>query len=97
MPDDQDVQAAVGALIPFLSGVPLTARIAGLEYDRQESVQPGTSRASSHHDTQADAQAVGHRYLHNESGGELITQGRVGRIRDKTTVPRGHDPYPPKR
>jgi hypothetical protein len=58
--------------------------------------KPGASRASSHHGTQAEAQAAGHGYLHNEGGGELITQGRDGRIRDKTTVPPGHDPYPPK-
>lgn len=58
--------------------------------------KPGASRASSHHDTQADAQAAGRRYLRNEGGGELSTQGRDGRIRDKDTVPPGNDPYPPK-
>jgi hypothetical protein len=58
--------------------------------------KPGASRASSHHDTQAEAQSAAHRYLHNEGGGELVTQGRDGRIRDKSTVPPGHDPYPPK-
>lgn len=57
---------------------------------------PGASRASSHHDTQAEAQAAARRYLHNEGGGELVTQGRDGRIRDKDTVRPGHDPYPPK-
>jgi hypothetical protein len=57
--------------------------------------KPGASRASSHHQTQADAQVAARRYLHNEGGGELITQGRDGRIRDKDTVPPGHDPYPP--
>jgi hypothetical protein len=34
--------------------------------------KPGASRASSHHDTQAEAQAAAHRYLHNEGGGERI-------------------------
>lgn len=58
--------------------------------------KPGASRASSHHDTQAEAQAAGHRSLDNEGGGELITQGRDGQIRDKSTVPPGHDPYPPR-
>ncbi|MGH2964022.1 MAG: DUF2188 domain-containing protein [Solirubrobacterales bacterium] len=58
--------------------------------------KPGASRASSHHDTQADAQGAARRYLHNDGGGELVTQGRDGRIRDKDTVPPGHDPYPPK-
>jgi hypothetical protein len=58
--------------------------------------KPGASRASSHHDRQADAQDAGRGYLQNEGGGELITQGRDGQIRDKDTVPPGHDPYPPK-
>ena len=31
--------------------------------------KPGASRASSHHDTQAEAQAAAHRYLHNEGRG----------------------------
>lgn len=58
--------------------------------------KPGASRASSHHGTQADAQRVARGYLRNEGGGELITQRPDGRIRDKDTVPHGHDPYPPK-
>jgi hypothetical protein len=58
--------------------------------------KPGASRASSHHDTQADAQAAARRYLHNEGGGELVTQGTDGRIRAKDTVSPGHDTFPPK-
>jgi hypothetical protein len=58
--------------------------------------KPGASRASSHHDTQADAQDVARGYLGNEGGGELITQGTDGRFRDKDTVQPGHDPFPPK-
>jgi hypothetical protein len=58
--------------------------------------KPGASRASSHHDTQAEAQSAAREYLRNEGGGELTTQGRDGRIRDKDTVPPGNDPYPPK-
>jgi Uncharacterized protein conserved in bacteria (DUF2188) len=58
--------------------------------------KPGASRASSHHSTQADAQRAARQYLRNEGGGELVTQGQDGRIRDKDTVPPGHDPYPPK-
>lgn len=58
--------------------------------------KPGATRVSSHHDTQADAQAAGRRYLGNEGGGELSTQGRDGRIRDKDTVAPGNDPYPPE-
>lgn len=44
--------------------------------------EPSASRASSHHDTQADAQRIGRGYLGNERGGELIRQERHGRIRD---------------
>jgi len=57
--------------------------------------KPGATRASSHHDTQAEAQTAGRRYLGNSGGGELITQGRDGKIRDKSTVSPGNDPYPP--
>lgn len=57
---------------------------------------PGASRASSHHDTQADAQARGREIVHNAGGGELVTHGRDGQIRDKDTIPPGNDPYPPK-
>jgi hypothetical protein len=57
--------------------------------------RPGGSRASSHHETQQEAQDAGRKYLRNEGGGELVTQGRDGRIRDKDTVPQGNDPYPP--
>ncbi len=32
----------------------------------------------------------------DESSGELNVQGRKGEIRQKDTVPHGHDPYPPK-
>jgi hypothetical protein len=39
---------------------------------------------------------AGRRYLGNEGGGELVTQGRDGRFRDKDTVRPGNDPYPPK-
>jgi hypothetical protein len=57
--------------------------------------KPGASRASSHHERQADAQSAARRYLYNEGGGELITQGRDGRIRSKDTIAPGNDPYPP--
>jgi hypothetical protein len=58
--------------------------------------KPGAARASSHHDTQSDAQSAARGYLRNSGGGELITQGRNGQIRDKDTVSPGHDPYPPR-
>jgi Uncharacterized protein conserved in bacteria (DUF2188) len=58
--------------------------------------KPGASRSSSHHDTQSDAQHAARGYLRNEGGGELITQGADGRIRDKDTVSPARDPFPPK-
>jgi Uncharacterized protein conserved in bacteria (DUF2188) len=58
--------------------------------------KPGASRASSHHDTQAEAQAAARGYLRNSGNGELITQGQDGRIRAKDTVSLRHDPYPPR-
>jgi len=58
--------------------------------------KPGAARSSSHHDNQGEAQEAARRYLHNEDGGELITQGRDGTIRAKDTVPPGRDPYPPR-
>ncbi|MEV0087368.1 DUF2188 domain-containing protein [Saccharopolyspora sp. NPDC050642] len=30
-----------------------------------------------------------------DGGGELVIHGTDGTIRDKRTVPPGHDPYPP--
>lgn len=56
----------------------------------------GASRASSVHDTQADAQAEARRMLQNSGGGELTTMGVDGKIRSKDTVAPGHDPCPPK-
>lgn len=51
---------------------------------------PGASRASSHHNTQADAQARAREIVHNAGGGELITHGRDSQIRDKETIPPGN-------
>jgi hypothetical protein len=54
------------------------------------------SRASSVHDTQADAQIAARQMLQNSGGGELTTMGVNGRIRSKDTIAPGHDPNPPK-
>lgn len=59
-------------------------------------VAPGASRASSHHDTQAEAQAAGRRIVHNQGGGELVTHRPDGQIRGKDTIAPGNDSYPPK-
>ncbi|MEO8423319.1 MAG: DUF2188 domain-containing protein [Actinomycetota bacterium] len=58
--------------------------------------KPGADRASSHHDTQAQAERRAKEILGNAGGGEAVIHREDGRIRDKDTVPPGHDPNPPK-
>jgi hypothetical protein len=58
--------------------------------------KPGADRASSHHDTQAQAEGRAKEILGNVGGGEAVIHREDGRIRDKDTVPPGHDPSPPK-
>lgn len=57
---------------------------------------PGASRASSHHNTQAEAERRAKEIVHNAGGGEVVIHDRQGRIRDSDTVAPGHDPSPPK-
>lgn len=54
------------------------------------------NRPSSVHDTQKAAQTAANRHLTNAGGGELTIKGVNGKIRQKTTVPPGNDPHPPK-
>lgn len=54
--------------------------------------KPGASRASSRHDTQAEAIAAARGYLQKEGGGELKIKGTDGKIRAQDTVPDGNDP-----
>jgi hypothetical protein len=58
--------------------------------------KPGTSRVSSVHDTQRQAQDVARGALRRTGGGELVTLGTNGQIRAKDTVAPGHDPFPPR-
>lgn len=58
--------------------------------------KPGGERASSHHQTQADAERRAREIVRNLGGGEVRTHGRDGRIRDSDTVPKGNDPNPPR-
>ncbi len=53
-------------------------------------------RASAHLDTQAEAIERAREIIHNAGGGELLTHGKDGTIRDKDTIAPGNDPYPPK-
>jgi len=58
--------------------------------------KPGTSRVSSVHNTQREAQDVARGALRRTGGGELVTMGTNGQIRAKDTVSPGHDPFPPR-
>jgi hypothetical protein len=58
--------------------------------------KPGANRASSHHDTQAEAINRAREIVHNSGGGEVVIHGRDGRIRDSDTIAPGNDPNPPR-
>ena len=53
-------------------------------------------RASSVHETQAEAVSAARENLINQGGGELTIQGRNGLIRSKDTIAPGNDPNPPR-
>lgn len=53
----------------------------------------GAARASSVHDTQAEAIARGRKAARNQQS-ELLIHGRDGLIRDRDS--HGRDPHPPK-
>ena len=57
-----------------------------------ENKRNDAERASSVHDTQAQAQEVARDMLKNQGGGELTTKGRDGKIRAKDTIAPGNDP-----
>ncbi|MCP1486359.1 MULTISPECIES: DUF2188 domain-containing protein [Pseudomonas] len=61
-----------------------------------ENKRNDSERASSVHNTQAEAQKAAREMLKNQGGGELTTKGVDGRIRDKDTIAPGNDPSPPK-
>lgn len=50
------------------------------------------SRASSRHDTQADAYDAARQYAGNNGGGDVSVHGRNGQIRDKNTIAPAKDP-----
>lgn len=56
----------------------------------------GATRASSTHDTQAEAIDAARGIVRNAGGGEVRIQDRSGRFRDSDTVAPGNDPHPPK-
>lgn len=56
----------------------------------------GAKRASSHRDTQAEAEKRAKEIVENLGGGEVVIHGCDGKIPDKDTVAPGNDPSPPK-
>jgi uncharacterized protein YdaT len=53
----------------------------------------GNSKDTSLHDTQAQAQERAREIAQNQ-GGDVITHGRDGKIRERDSY--GNDPFPPK-
>lgn len=56
----------------------------------------GAERASSVHDTQAQAAKAAREQLKASGGGELKIKNEEGKIRAKDTIAPAKDPYPPK-
>ena len=57
---------------------------------------PHAGRASSHHDTQAQAQSAASSILKNQGGGEVVVHRPNGQIRNSNTIAPGNNPCPPK-
>jgi uncharacterized protein YdaU (DUF1376 family) len=57
-----------------------------------ENKRNDSDRASSVHNTQADAQQAAREMLRNQGGGEMTTKGVNGQIRAKDTIQPGNDP-----
>ncbi len=58
--------------------------------------KPNSQRSSSHQNTQSEAISRARHIVGNSGGGEVVTHGRNGRVRDSDTIPPGNDPYPPR-
>ncbi len=56
----------------------------------------GAQRASSLHETQAQAAQAAREQLQSSGGGELKIKGEDGRIRAKDTIAPAKDPFPPR-
>jgi len=61
-----------------------------------DTKQDKASRASSHNDTQKEAEKDAKRFSANSGGGEVRIHGVDGKIRDSDTVFPGNDSNPPK-
>jgi len=60
-----------------------------------DTQRAGGSRASSHHDTQAEAQKAATGYAERSGGGEVRIHGRNGQLRNSNTIGKA-DPNPPR-
>jgi hypothetical protein len=58
--------------------------------------RPGADRASSHHETQGQAEQRAKEILQISGEGEAVIYNRHGQIRDSDTVPPAKDPFPPR-
>jgi len=72
------------------------SRIVYHRHDRWVNKKVGADRAASVHRTQEQAEQTARDMLHRSGGGELITNGRDGRIRSKDTIAPGRDSCPPR-
>lgn len=59
-------------------------------------VAPDAKRASVHTDTQKQALDRARGIVGNAGGGEVVTHGRDGKIRNSDTISPGNDPFPPR-
>lgn len=57
---------------------------------------PESDRASSHHETQSQAEQRAKEIVGNSGGGEVVIHRPDGRIRDSDTVAPARDPNPPR-
>lgn len=58
--------------------------------------KPGAERSSAIAPTQREAQAIARGLVERAGGGEMVTHGVDGRIRNSDTVAPGNDPFPPR-
>jgi hypothetical protein len=58
--------------------------------------KPGSTRASAHTATQAEAITRARDIVKNSGGGEVRIHRPDGRIRDSDTIAPGNDPNPPR-
>ena len=58
--------------------------------------KPNAQRASSVHSTQSDAMDAARESLSKSGGGEMVVHNQEGQIRQKNTIKRAKDPFPPR-